>query len=272
MTLHEVLSRTIQFSNNVFEEYRETHTYNDTYSMVVVGLYRRIIELSDGLWICSDHGLKAPTELNYRGLMEAYLAFKYIINDEQLSERRAIAYRVGYHMQQIEAGNYALNRNGLTVDKRARLNTALANHQEFLNQEDVREVVNEWNRLKQAHPQKHAPKWHSLYSGPSSINALARHLSQDMTDRNLMSQLYSFLSVAAHNYLALRDYRPTLSGEHFIMDVRYTINEEVDEFSLIPTRAILLSATLSFCQHFFPTKLEHVREFVQDISEYLVYE
>lgn len=272
MTFHEVLSRTIQFSNSVFEEYRETHTYNDTYSMVIVSLYRKIIELSDGLWVCSDHGLKAPAELNFRGVMEAYLAFEYILNDEHLSERRAIAYRVGYHIHQIESANYSLNRDDLPVDQRARLNLALANHQQFLNQEEFSEVVHEWNHLQQAHPRNYPPKWYSLFRGPSSINSLARHLSQDMDDRNLMSQLYSFLSIGAHNYLALRDYKPTISGEYIFMDVRYTINEETDEFSLIPTRAILLSATLNFCHHFFPSKLEQFREFALDISEHLVYE
>ncbi|MCY9431988.1 DUF5677 domain-containing protein [Bacillus spizizenii] len=103
MNSQQLLSTVIQFADKTLEEYKTSHDFSDTRSMVLVSLFRKIVELSDGVWVCADHGLKSPADLNIRALIEAYLAFKYINEDSNLSTDRAIAYKIGYHKQQIEA-------------------------------------------------------------------------------------------------------------------------------------------------------------------------
>ncbi|WP_313235815.1 hypothetical protein [Sporosarcina ureae] len=64
---------------------------DDISSIVVTTLYRRIIEWSEGVCISGVHGLLGPALLNFRGQLEAYLAFTYILQGDSLLEDRSKA-------------------------------------------------------------------------------------------------------------------------------------------------------------------------------------
>ncbi|QDQ03675.1 DUF5677 domain-containing protein [Bacillus sp. BD59S] len=271
MNAHEVLGRGIDFGNELLQNYIDSHDNNDTYSMVLLGLFRKIVELSDGVWVCADHELRGPSDLNYRGLIEASLAFKYILEDEELAVNRAIAYKIGYHKHQIEAANYSLQNDNLSHDERMFFENAIQGHERMLEDESFANVLEEWNNLQQRHRRNYPPKWYSLYSGPNSINALAIHLADTEEDSELMANLYSFLSINAHNYLALRDYLNTTPNVQGLAGIRYALSPDLSEFNLIPTRALLISSILAFTQALFPEYLERLGEFANEIREYLSY-
>ncbi|OUA63646.1 hypothetical protein BK786_22560 [Bacillus thuringiensis serovar thailandensis] len=268
MNEHEVLNRGIVFAKELLQVYKQNHDYSDTRSMVLVGLFRKIVELSDGVSVCAQEGLRGGADLNFRGLLEAYLSLKYILEDAADMENRAIAYKVGYHKHQIDAANHSIQNGNLSEEERVFFENARQVHERILENEEFVDVLEEWNNLQQNHRRNHAPKWHSLFGGPSSINALARRI--DGQDTGQMERLYGLLSVNAHNYLVLRDFINTAPNVQVLADIRYPA-DDLSIYNLVPTRSLLTSAMFAFIRVLFPEYLEQFREFMNGIREYLVY-
>lgn len=92
MKPYDLLKEPIQFASKQLEDFKATRSLDDIPTMVITSLYRKIIELSEGVRVSGTNGLAGSALLNYRGLIEAYLAFRYILKDEHLLGDRAKAY------------------------------------------------------------------------------------------------------------------------------------------------------------------------------------
>lgn len=270
MKPYDLLRESIQFASKQLEDFKATRSLDDIPTMVITSLYRKIIELSEGVRVSGVNGLAGSALLNYRGLIEAYLAFRYILKDEHLLEDRAKAYKIGYHKQQIEAGNYSLERES-NEDTRAFFELAIQHHTSEMENESLQEILTIFNELQSQSRRGFIPKWYELNGGPRSINQLAEHLAEeDEEDRELMAKLYSFLSTDAHNYMALNGIFKR--GELItIKPVRAIFNSNKDEYNFLGTRSLLTSSTLKFMQSTFPENESDFLEFAQRIAPYLRY-
>ncbi|CAH0323929.1 hypothetical protein SRABI84_05389 [Peribacillus simplex] len=58
----EKLSMAIEFSNNLIADYAQNKTMEIS-DQVILALYRKFVELSDGIWVNADHELHRPSDL-----------------------------------------------------------------------------------------------------------------------------------------------------------------------------------------------------------------
>lgn len=274
MNYYEVLEQSVKFATDELNQFKATNNLSETTNMVVSSLFRKIIELSAGVMVSASNGLKGPAELNYRGLIEAYLAFRYIIQVPEEVNNRAKAYKIGYHKHQVEAAEALLNNPSNNIDP-SFVERANQYHQRELQRVDFQEVLTVYNELQSQDNRGFIPKWYSLNGGPKSINALARRIEENSTnegDRGLMNKLYGFLSTGTHNLLTIRDVYMNNNGDVSLRPIQFSFDPEEDEYNMIPVRALLTSSIKNFTISLYPEFTENFREFALHIEEYLVRE
>ncbi|MBU0906426.1 MAG: hypothetical protein KKF57_14625 [Firmicutes bacterium] len=271
MNYHEVLKRSVEFASTELDEFKKTKDLSDTTNMVVSSLFRKIIELSTGVMISASNGLAGPAQLNYRGLIEAYLAFKYIIQVPEETNSRAIAYKISYHKEQIKSLE-DLKKNELLDINPTYIEGAGKYHQDELQRPDFQEVLTEHDKLHRQDNRGHIPKWYSLYGGPKTINQLVKKLENDASDqeKGLISTIYGALSADAHSLLTLRDIYMNSNGVICLKSVHQNFDPNSDRYNLLPVRATLTSSIKSFTTQFFPEFEEEFIEFVSKIRGNLI--
>lgn len=274
MNHFEALEHSIKFATFELKYFEEKNDLSDTTNMVVCSLFRKIIELSTGVKVSATNGLKGPAELSYRGLIEAYLAYKYITHDREKEDNRAKAYKIGYHKLQIESAE-TNGKNPLFKFEIPFLEEVIDHHRKELEREDFRDLLKAYDKLHRQNKRGHLPKWYSVNNGPKSINQLASFIEERVnneTDKRVMSTLYGALSSGAHNLLALRDIKVNTKGEFYLNPIQSSFNPEIDDYNIQPTRALLTSSILNFTINFCPDYTEHLQDFVSDIERNLVVE
>lgn len=273
MNPYQLFVKSIEFANEQFEDFKVTKDLSQSFLEVMGSLYRKIIELSEGVRVCAENKLKGPAELNSRGLIEVYLAFKYIMQDSNLASKRAIAYKIGYHKQQLESARTPLDTY-LESDELEEFNKRLVYHENELQRKEFQKVLKEHDRLQYNNPKnkrKFIPKWHSLYDGPESINKLAETVARDEEDKMLVSMLYSMLSKSAHNYLALRDVYKTSTNTISIGPIHGTFSPMEDNYNLVLARSLLTSIIRDFTIHVYPESKDNFVRFRQELIPFLTY-
>ena len=60
MNPYEVLCKVIGFGNKELEDYTTNKDFQGTHPLVLSSLFRKIIELSDGVRVCAETGLSGP--------------------------------------------------------------------------------------------------------------------------------------------------------------------------------------------------------------------
>lgn len=267
MNSYEVLQEAIDFACEQLEVFKTNHHIENTTAMVTTALYRKVIELSSGVSISAAAGLAGPADINFRGLLEASLALEYILQIQEKTDARAIAYKVGYHKQQIHAAPVP---EALEESVKLLLTKALEYHQEKLKKEEFREVLSEFNRLHESNRQGHLPKWFSLDNGPRSVNQLANELDKENVDKALVSNLYGLLSQEAHMYLALNGVMEYEDATR-IKPVHSIFNPAKDDYNLVAARSLLLSAMDKFTKSQHPEYTLEVKKFLEKIKPHLSY-
>ncbi len=71
------------------------------HDIVVITLYRKILEQSDGIFILLDHDSNSGLTSTLRSLYETSIGFQFIFQDESLFEKRAISYYVSFIQEQL---------------------------------------------------------------------------------------------------------------------------------------------------------------------------
>lgn len=264
MKPYDLLRVSIQFASKQLEVFKATKSLDDVSTMVITALYRKIIELSEGVRVSAANGLAGPAELNYRGLLEAALSLEYILQDSTKIDDRAKAYKIGYHKQQINA----VDQENLSEQERTQISRGLIYHQEELELEELQEILIKFNELHSQDKRGFIPKWYSLDGGPRSINQLAIHLAEDDEPETLVSNLYGLLSTGAHMYMALNSIKKSREAIT-IKSVRATFNSNLDEYNFVATRSLLNSAILRFTQAKHPEYANDLRKFFIKIRPFL---
>lgn len=270
----EDLSKAIQFAEKLIVDYckeKQIHTEET----VILSLFRKIVELSDGVFVNADHELEGPATLCFRGVLEAYLSFEYILLDPKSIKQKAFAYYVSYQYQHIDIGKQIIRKKekrpgGIDVEYYYKV---IAEYEKLLQDDELIDTVNEWERVKKVINQKRrgrpiSPKWHSLYNGPKTINRLAIIVQEQKyrdNDRDLVADLYSMISASAHNYLALNAFY-TKDGEKILQPIRFSGVDNKRNFNIHSTRAILTSTAFKFVKVKFPEYESNFEKFYASLD------
>ncbi|KFL44623.1 hypothetical protein CH76_02170 [Lysinibacillus sp. BF-4] len=264
MKPYDLLKGSIEFASKQLEAFKVTKSLDDVSTIVITALYRKIIELSEGVRVSAANGLAGPAELNYRALIEATLALEYILKNPAKMDDRSKAYKIGYHKLQINA----VNQEIFSEQERRFLGRGLSYHQKELELEELQEVLIKFNELQNQDRRGFIPKWYSLDGGPRSINQLAKYLAEENEPETLVSNLYGLLSTGAHMYMALNSIKKS-GGNLTIKPVKATFNCNLDEYNFVATRSLLTSAIAKFTREKHPEYIGNLRDFFKRIRPYL---
>lgn len=254
--MYSLLEHSIAFGQTELQAFQKEKGLTDTKTQVVSSLFRSIIELSDGVKVNAENGLRAPAELNYRSFLEAYVAYKYILIDPQKSVERACAYTVGYHLQQIETGNEAIDAKDILGINVQAMNELIRHHTNIINQPEFKPILDEFERLKGKGT--YYPKWYAIFEGPTSLKKLVQTLGES----EFMYSIYSGLSKSAHNYIALRALTP-----NGLQPVRSRFNPDNDTDNLNVVCTFLVSSIKRFTYNIYPEYTKKLRPFLQEYTE-----
>lgn len=264
----DILGRTIQFGDQVIKDYCSDITLG-TIEQVVISLYRKVVELSNGVFINADNGLKGPAMLCFRGGIEAYLSLEYILLEPKLIKQRAVAYYVGYRYLQrgaakegikiVEQGN---SHDGKDVQY---FKDAIIEIDSELQKNIFNKTLKKWK--KELKEDKYL-KWYSLHNGPGSVNQLARRIQKKkgQNDSELISRLYGQLSQLAHIYTALDAFYTSSNGS-ILKPICFPEGESEIESIIVPTSELLISSTNSFIESLYPKYKSQFREFIQTLEQ-----
>lgn len=247
---HQLLEKAIILATKELALFQLQKGNNDDKTMVISSLFRQIIEMAIGVKVSAEAGLMTPSEINYRGFLESYIAFKYILIDPFKSNQRAIAYKVGYHIHQIEAGQQLIDLGKFMRGNKKYYEQVIQSHKDIINKPEYKEILDEFNNLKK----KYYPAWYSLFSGAKSLKELVTIVENS----NLVYGIYGALSKSAHSYTALRAL--SLSG---ILPPQAIFNPNEEKYNLNMIATSLTTTILSFTDNIFP-------EFVSE-NEFKIY-
>lgn len=268
MNRYQLLSETIHFATEQLEEVKATTSLHSTSALVTTVLYRRIVELSEGVRVAGANGLSGPVLLNFRGLLEAYVAFAYIVQEEALLDTRAKAYKIGYHKQQIELIEQSIATAAASGEKEL-YKKGLEQHTKELMKDELAEVLAHYDDMQQRDRRKFLPKWHALYGGPRSIHQLAKYVAEKIDgDPNTLSRVYSGLSVDAHNYMELNN---SVLQEDFltIKPIKSSFDANTDTYNFTETRTFLTRAAMKYTERIHPEHSGQLKKFATYLSPYL---
>lgn len=91
---------------------------------------------------------------------------------------------------------------------------------------------------------------------------------EDDKEKELMSKIYSILSVGAHNYDALNSVFKE-EGNISIKPIRANFNSNEDEYNFFVTRSLLTSSIMKFTSVRFPEYKPQIQDFSSRIRPYL---
>lgn len=255
------LETTILFGEQLIKDYTDNKEM-DSVGMVVLSLLRRIVELSDGVFVSAKHNLDGPASLCFRGLIESYLSFEYILLVPELIDRRALAYYIGYQNQELETAEKklkTLNKDKDQNDDDIKYYEKIIDEYKLLLKRDyLSETVQEWEKVKKKINKNNKrykinPKWYSLFNGPTSVNMLARNIAEEKYSKKKLGidVLYNYLSLSAHSYSSLDSF-DIIDGKFYLQPTRILKQNNEKSFHMYPTIAILISTYLSFIKNKYP--------------------
>lgn len=254
--IHQLLVQSISLAEQELQSFQETKGLYDLKAEVVSSLFRQVIELSIGVKVTAENGLRTPSEINYRGFLESYLAFKYILVDPAKTNDRAMAYKVGYHLQQIESANGMIALEAKMQINKPHLEKAIQLHTEIINKAEYSDTLNEFNNLKKSY----YPNWYSLFSGPKTLKGLAEELEGA---GSLLYRIYGALSTSAHSHTAIR----AQTGSR-LLPIQSTFDPNNDTFNLNVIATFLTSAIKRFTKDLYPEFEDKLNSYLAEYKQY----
>ncbi|WP_339205247.1 DUF5677 domain-containing protein [Paenibacillus sp. FSL K6-3182] len=261
--LLESLSQTILFADKLLEEAANKGGYTDT-EVITFSLFRQLIEQVDGIFIGVDHNNYDLARTSLRNAFETNLAIEYIYKDPALLNDRALAYKVGSKYQNIAWFDMAIQEKILEPEvQEAELISKKSALETELNLPALSRISTEWIRTKAGLRRDGTPKWYSLYNGPSSIYALAKHLDMESEYK----RIYGSLSATIHGTTALdRVALESGTGKVLIWPLRDEEREKA-ETPIYLGRAFLLNMIGILVRNYEPTKAIEFGPFLEEHIE-----
>ncbi|WP_191565982.1 DUF5677 domain-containing protein [Metabacillus idriensis] len=243
-----VLSNCLRVSEHILnltlKEYEGTFKSED---IVVLGMYRKLIEKIDGCFILIDQGSESIATIGVRAGFETFLGIVYLLEDDKKIMEKAQAYNVSFVREELKMLEFALSSDKAKLPKNE-LKSLIRQKKEILS--DNIETDNEWRNVRNAmrlNKFRGDPKWYSLYNGEKSYRMQSlKSLAKELGYIEEYNMLYSHFSLEAHGYIALKDITRNAEGLTF-KDIR---TKEIFPTHIIQTRGYLLIITKKIIQRY----------------------
>jgi hypothetical protein len=187
-----MLEETLLHGLMLFDRYVNRGEAGNDDDMVILFVYRHLLELFDSVKIQIAECSPATAALQLRAMFEALLTIEYLTENKTQTPQRAIAYRFKV---QLGRKQFYLSQDPNTVEGREvrefisgspyagqlkapdpkDLAERLRNIEEILSLKEYQEVAAAYEIAKKQGRTRY-PNWYSLYDGPTTILKLAHHL------------------------------------------------------------------------------------------------
>ena len=173
------------------------------HDIVIVSLYRKVLEQADGLFILLDHESISAAMSTFRTLYETSIGLQFIFEKEKLFANRANSYYVSYMHEQLNWVKEAKRTEELSdLYTEEELKEKVTKIKTTLSCEPLKSVNKVWHKEKEKLKRKNKhfpPKWYSLYEGAENFTQLAKRF--EPTHR----LLYAGYSLETHGFTALQN-------------------------------------------------------------------
>ena len=185
-----MLEETLLRGLMLFERYANRGQAGNDDDLVILFVFRHLLELFDSVKIQIAECSPATAGLQLRAMFEALLTVEYLTEDKAKTRERAIAYRFQVQRQRKK---FYLSQDPNTVEgKELREFIADSPYAAELKTPDLKELADRLREIdemleseeykavakayKTAEKKIRYPSWYSLHGGPTSIMKLAQHL------------------------------------------------------------------------------------------------
>ncbi|WP_419883955.1 DUF5677 domain-containing protein [Peribacillus sp. B-H-3] len=213
------LSKAIQAGQQILElsASKENLKHHD---VIIISLYRKVLEQADGLFILLDHDSNSAATSTIRTLYETSVGMQFIFEKENLLANRADAYYVSYMHEQLAWAKEAIKSDEIsglyTIEE---LKEKIVKFKSSLSKEPLKSVNKVWHKekAKLERNNKHfPPKWYSLFGSASSFTQLASRF------KGTHPLLYSGYSLETHGFSALQNIvTDEQTKKQFLAPLRY---------------------------------------------------
>lgn len=241
-----LLNELINFATYAFARCQDSARAVPEEDYPLLALYYHSIEMTDGIRILVSQSCAVPSQPLVRSLFEANLSIRYILELEADYEQRALSWTVGWihssknfhelYIPTTEAGRGL--RDNLTTEVYAKF-FQFPNDMETIGRAKLEEadlllsspkyqpIEAEYVRTVRSTGKRY-PTWHSLFGGPRSLKALAKHLRKNTE----YSILYGKWSEISHATELARFVTKTSANEFGVVPLRFDLNTLIEVVTL----------------------------------------
>lgn len=213
------LSKSILAGQQILEQSTKKENL-EQHDIVIISLYRKVLEQADGLFILLDHDSNSAATSTFRTMYETSIGMQFIFEDPAQIENRANAYHVAYIYEQLNWAQKAIRSGELsslyTIDE---LKEKVVKFERTLSKKPLNLVNKIWLREKAKLNKRNkylSPKWYSLFDGEDSFTKLASRF------KGTHPVLYSGYSLESHGYTALQNVKyDEVTRKQFLSPLRY---------------------------------------------------
>ncbi len=165
----------------VYEAFMHSKKYKDTKTMENLALPMTCylqLDMLDAMSVMVKEAICLPANLQLRAISESHLFTRFLVQDEGMFEKRAIAYSYEFHRKNIKIGKRLKRFKGIEDD--------WSEHIQQLKDSGFEGVIEEHKRTKKKFEDKYHGKpysWYSLYDGPTDnaelIDYVLKHIPEN---------------------------------------------------------------------------------------------
>lgn len=257
------LSKNIRFGLYIYESLLNHMDELKFSDIVIISLYRKLLELSDGVFILVDHNSQGPANIIARSIVEVYLSLTYITEDKALMENRALCYFLFHKEEELKllkkqfAYDLLKEKYSETTlsQMKASINGLKKEHPFKKIEIDKRNLIKKEQRLK-----KRYVKWYSIYNRNDveifSVVDLIEYMGNS-TKKNI-KELYALLSLEVHGVNAIKNVRRE-SKKILLDNIRGLDNKNEELFHAI--RSLISKVTLELINIYIPEEIDDFKGF-----------
>ncbi|WP_379134081.1 DUF5677 domain-containing protein [Paenibacillus sp. sgz500958] len=204
------LSKNLRFGIYLFESIFKQNKKFELFDLVIFSLYRKLLELTDGIFILIDHNSLGAAQITARSVLEVYLSLSYIVEDKNNMEKRALSYFLFHKEEELKIlskqHSFDLLKTKYSEAKLQEMNQTIRKmkkeHPLKQIEFDKRQLI---SKIKSEIPRKYV-KWYSIYNKTEdeiySVNDLLKYVSKN---NESIIELYGLLSLEVHGVNSIKD-------------------------------------------------------------------
>lgn len=259
-----LFSKNLKYAIFTYNEILETGQEWETHDIILLSLFKKLLDQSDGIFILLDHHSYSSCVVSLRATLETYFSISYIFSHkEKYLEKRTLSYGFFVLLEELKVleNNY-YSKLAKDADKKQRHTDLKKRIKLSLKKQPFKDIETYYSnykkRLKSNNRQVYL-KWYSLYThNDAEIFSVNKWI--DQIDATLdMKKLYSLLSLDTHGLNALGSLN-LINNTVTPLDIRRPQDERMYKV----LRSCITHATALMINRFIPNSLEHYKDFLKN--------